>query len=385
MCNPHPGSATLAAQRYEALAMPVSISISNLSKTFPGTRGQPPHRALDSVSLEIPAGSLFFLLGPSGCGKTTLLRILAGFTEPDAGSGGVRFGERDVTRLPPEKRSIGMVFQSYALWPHMTVYENVEFGLRTRKVPRDERRRRAGEALDLVQMGALGQRKPAALSGGQQQRVALARALVVRPEVLLLDEPLSNLDAKLRREMRHEISRVVRAAGLTAVYVTHDQAEALSMADGVAVMRAGSILQVAPPREIYARPATRAVADFIGPTNYLTGTVQQSSAGGAVKVDCAAGTLEVGAAHVSGAGGAPGARVACMIRPESAVVHASGGAGVEGVVESSEYLGERTETLVRLAGGESLRGVTSDPGAKHAPGDRVRVVVRDADVVVFPA
>ena len=203
----------------------VPIQLAQLRKTFGSTV------AVESVDLSIPEGALWFLLGPSGCGKTTILRMIAGFLEPSGGS--VRFGPRDVTGLAPEKRNAGMVFQSYALWPHLTVAENVAFGLRVRKVPAAERSRRVAEALEMVRMGPFAERTPNQLSGGQQQRVALARAIVFKPEVLLLDEPLSNLDAKLRLEMRHEIRRICTELRMTTVYVTHDRDEAMSMADGM--------------------------------------------------------------------------------------------------------------------------------------------------------
>ena len=227
--------------------------------------------AVDGVDLDVPAGSLFFLLGPSGCGKTTLLRMLAGFCPPTAGT--IRFGDREVTHVSANQRNCGMVFQSYALWPHMTVAQNVAFGLTVRKVAAAERKRRVAAALTMVQMQDYGRRKPNELSGGQQQRVALARALVIEPTVLLLDEPLSNLDAKLRLELRGQIKQICAEADITAVYVTHDQEEALSMADVLAVMRDGAVQQVGPPRQVYARPHSRFVADFLGETNFLPARV----------------------------------------------------------------------------------------------------------------
>lgn len=233
--------------------------------------------ALAGVNLDIRPGELFFLLGPSGCGKTTLLRCLAGFYEPDAGS--VFFGDEEVTRLEPHKRNAGMMFQSYALWPHMTVAENVGFGLEQRKVSKPERAQRVLDALKSVRMEAYAERKPNQLSGGQQQRVALARALVIRPRCLLLDEPLSNLDAKLRVEMREEIRRVCKEYQLTTVYVTHDQKEALSVADRMAVLDRGQILQVGTPQEVYRRPLNRFVADFIGESNFVQGEVIRAGAG----------------------------------------------------------------------------------------------------------
>ena len=241
--------------------MAVSVEVENLVKTFGAAR------ALDGVSLSVEPGELFFLLGPSGCGKTTLLRHIAGFYRPDAGR--VLIGGEDVTETPPHRRDTGMVFQSYALWPHMTLAENVAFGLEMRKVPKAEAARRVREALAAVKMDDKADRKPNQLSGGQQQRVALARALVVQPRCLLLDEPLSNLDAKLRLEMRTEIRRICKEAGLTAVYVTHDQKEALSIADRIAVMNAGRVEQVGTPLDVYRRPKSAFVASFIGEANFL--------------------------------------------------------------------------------------------------------------------
>lgn len=227
--------------------------------------------ALNSIDLAIEPGELFFLLGPSGCGKTTLLRSIAGFYVPDSGT--IHFDEEDVTRLEPHRRNTGMMFQSYALWPHKSVHDNVSFGLEQQKLPKEEITKRVGEALELVQMLSYAERKPNALSGGQQQRVALARALVVRPRCLLLDEPLSNLDAKLRLEMRTEIRRICKEFKLTTIYVTHDQKEALSIADKMAVLDQGNVLQVGSPTEMYRRPLSRFVANFIGETNFLSGKV----------------------------------------------------------------------------------------------------------------
>jgi iron(III) transport system ATP-binding protein len=249
----------------------IPIRISNLTKRFGETV------ALDRVDLEIEPGEIFFLLGPSGCGKTTLLRSIAGFSAPDEGK--IFFGNEDVTGLPAHKRETGMMFQSYALWPHMTVSKNVAFGLEERKVGKDEIKKRVDESLASVKMGFCADRKIHELSGGQQQRVALARALVVRPRCLLLDEPLSNLDAKLRLEMRGEIRRICKESGLTAIYVTHDQKEALSVGDRIALMDSGRIIQVGTPREIYRRPNSKLVADFIGETNILKGKVSNALRG----------------------------------------------------------------------------------------------------------
>ncbi|MBX7210011.1 MAG: ABC transporter ATP-binding protein [Verrucomicrobiaceae bacterium] len=262
----------------------VSISIRHLTKRFGGSA------VLTDVNLEIAQGELFFLLGPSGCGKTTLLRHIAGFYAPDGG--GIYFDDEDVTDLPAHRRGTGMMFQSYALWPHLTVAQNVAFGLEERKRPRPEIERRVDETLAIVKLDGLGSRRIQQLSGGQQQRVALARALVIRPRCLLLDEPLSNLDAKLRLEMRSEIRRICKEFGLTAIYVTHDRDEALSMADRMAIMEGGRLVQVGSPEEIYKSPATRMVAEFIGEANLIDGRViRESSREGYYDVEVPFGVL----------------------------------------------------------------------------------------------
>lgn len=241
----------------------IAVTIRELSKSFGD------HLVLDHIDLRIEPGELFFLLGPSGCGKTTLLRHIAGFYYPDHGQ--ILFDDQDVSHVPPYKRGTGMMFQSYALWPHMTVAGNVAFGLEERKTPRAEIRKRVDEALASVGMTSYADRKINQLSGGQQQRVALARALVIRPRCLLLDEPLSNLDAKMRLQMRGEIRRVCKEFGLTAIYVTHDQKEALSIADRLAILDKGHLSQVGTPRDIYRRPRSKVVADFIGESNFING------------------------------------------------------------------------------------------------------------------
>ena len=259
----------------------VPITISNVVKTFGSVA------ALNDVSLRIEPGELFFLLGPSGCGKTTLLRHLAGFYTPDSGK--IEFGDREVTRVPPHLRNTAMMFQSYALWPHLTVERNVAFGLEERKVDRYDIEDRVAAALKLVKMEGYGPRKITQLSGGQQQRVALARALIVQPDILLLDEPLSNLDTKLRLEMRDEIRTLVQRAGLTTVYVTHDQKEALSVADRFAVMEQGRIWQVGTPREMYRNPQSVFVAGFMGETNLIKGRIGGGTSRDhlwAVETDC---------------------------------------------------------------------------------------------------
>ena len=330
----------------------ISIRIQQLTKRFG------PVTALQHLDLTIEPGELFFLLGPSGCGKTTLLRSLAGFYIPDEGK--IWFGDEDVTRLAPHKRNTGMMFQSYALWPHMSVAENVAFGLEERKVSRDEIKRRVHEALESVRMEQYAERRPNQLSGGQQQRVALARALVIRPRCLLLDEPLSNLDAKLRLEMRAEIRRVCKEFKLTTVYVTHDQKEALSVSDRMAILDHGRILQVGSPREVYRRPATKVVADFIGETDFIDGTLVSATDGQAI-VDTSIGRFE-GVLGNPAAKPAPGAKVTLSVRPECWVLgHAAPPRnGVRGKIGDAVYLGEFAQYDL-IAGGHDLKILELNP------------------------
>lgn len=281
------------------------ITLRALTKRFGETT------AVDAIDLDIPAGDLFFLLGPSGCGKTTLLRMIAGFSDPT--SGVIRFEDDDVTHTPANKRDTGMVFQGYALWPHMSVRQNVRFGLEVRKTPKAEMDQRVDEALASVQLTPYGERKINQLSGGQQQRVALARAMVIKPRVLLLDEPLSNLDAKLRLDMRQQIRDLCKASGITGVYVTHDQHEALSMADQIAVLNQGQVVQAGPPTTLYRRPANRFVADFLGETNFIPGEVAGTQ-GTDIVLDTPFGKL-VSSAYPDDL--PQGGAVTCSIRPEA--------------------------------------------------------------------
>jgi iron(III) transport system ATP-binding protein len=352
----------------------IAVTVRKLVVRFGGTV------ALDGVDLRIEPGELFLLLGPSGCGKTTLLRTIAGFTAPE--SGDVLFGEEKVTDLAPHLRHTGMVFQSFALWPHLTVAENVAFGLRERKVPKSETDTRVGEALGAVRMDQHTHRPIDQLSGGEQQRVALARALVVRPRCLLLDEPLSNLDAKLRHSMREEIRRICKEFGLTAVYVTHDQKEALAIADRVAVMKAGRILQVGAPTEIYRAPVSREVAAFIGETNLVEGTVEQERDGG-VRVRTALGDL------TSNGPARPfvrqGAKVWVSLRPECFSLGSSEAATdsntLAGKVEATMYLGEIAEHRFRT-GTELLRIYEINPRPTDVA---LRTVsIAPADVTLLP-
>jgi len=320
--------------------MAAELILRDVAKSFDG------RRVVDGVDLDIAAGEMFFLLGPSGCGKTTLLRCIAGFGAPE--SGVIRLGGEDITRRPPHERGTAMVFQSYALWPHLTVRDNVAFGLELRRLPRAEIRRRTDEALATVHMADRADHRPAQLSGGQQQRVALARALVVRPRCLLLDEPLSNLDAKLRLEMRGEIRRICRAAGLTAVYVTHDQKEALSIADRLAILNRGRIEQCGAPADVYRRPVNRFTAQFIGETNFLPGRLRRRGAGELV-VETVAGPVRATQAPDELA---DGAAALVSLRPEFIRLEPPP-PGAPNVFAAqlleTEYLGELASHRLRLA------------------------------------
>jgi iron(III) transport system ATP-binding protein len=353
----------------------IAITIENLVKRFGDVV------ALNGITLRIEPGELFFLLGPSGCGKTTLLRNIAGFSIPDEGR--ILFGDEDVTDLPPHKRNTGMMFQSYALWPHMTVAKNVAFGLEERRVRPVEIRQRVTAALDSVQMGQYAERKISQLSGGQQQRVALARALVIRPRCVLLDEPLSNLDARLRLEMRSEIRRVCKENGLTAIYVTHDQKEALSISDRMAVLEGGRIAQIGTPEQVYRRPRTRAVADFIGETNFLKGKIQS--------IDGSKALVETSEGPFEGFLGDPdwkasaGDEVSLGIRPESWSLHGAPAAvnAVKGRIGESIYLGEVAQYTLRTEHND-LKILELNPHlSARSRGGELYAVAGASDIVVL--
>ncbi len=333
--------------------------------------------AVRDVSLDVADGEFLVLLGPSGCGKTTTLRIIAGFIEATQGS--VRLGGREISELPPWKRNAGLVFQNYALFPHLTVAENVAFGLEMRKVAKSEIAPRVAEALRLVRLGHLGERLPRQLSGGQQQRVALARALVFKPDVLLLDEPLSNLDAKLRQEVRIEIRELQRQLGLTTIMVTHDQEEALTMADRLVVMSEGAVRQLGTQRDLYERPADRFVAGFVGRSTFLDGTIE---APGRFRTE---GGLEIKCAQAA-AGPA-----SLALRPERISLGSGPIAGLDnalpGVVEFVSYLGPNIDVHVRLSPKERVTVQVPNRQDGFAPntGDSVYVGWAAATGTLFPA
>ena len=333
------------------------------------------------VSLTIGEGEFVSLLGPSGCGKTTILRMVAGLVEPSRGR--ILIGQDDITRLPPDRRGLGLVFQSYALFPHLTVYENVAFGLRRRKVAGGELDRRVKEALAMVRLAGFGDRHPRQLSGGQQQRVAIARAIAPRPRVLLFDEPLSNLDAQLRDEMQIELKRLQRELGITTLFVTHDQGEALSMSDRVGVMARGVMQQFATPEEIYHRPATVFVASFIGKPNRLAGRVaSRDGAGGKVAV----GGVELPAARIDQA---LGAAIEIVIRQEAIGLRPATpeGEALGGSVVLRSFSGARVQYVVRLADGVELVAETPSQGALAAlaVGTGVVLDIAPEAVLAMPA
>ena len=333
-----------------------AVTLDGLSKRYGDVE------AVSELSLEIPAGRFYSLLGPSGCGKTTTLRMIAGFEEPSAGR--VLIGGADVTDTPAHRRPVNTVFQSYALFPHLSVRENVGFGLRFQRAAKSEKEKRVADALALVQMEALGRRRPHELSGGQQQRVALARALVLEPAVLLLDEPLGALDAKLRRALQVELKALQERVGITFLYVTHDQEEALTMSDSLAVMRDGIVEQAGTPREVYEEPKTTFVAEFLGTSNLMTA----STDGGAVRL----GDVRLGVAGSPPASG--DARL--TIRPERIRIEPAGTPGenrVPATIERFVYLGSTTQVFLRLASGDVVQALVANAGdvEQHEVGDPV--------------
>ena len=348
--------------------MGVAIHIDNVTKAY----GK--NIVIQGLSAEIKPGEFFTLLGPSGCGKTTLLRMIIGFNTIEGGE--IRVNDKVINKIPTNKRNMGMVFQNYAVFPHMSVRDNVAYGLKTRRVPRAERYRRADEILKLVKIDQYADRMPTQLSGGQQQRVALARAIVIEPEVLLMDEPLSNLDAKLRVEMRNVIKQIQHQIGITTVYVTHDQEEALAISDRIAVMHDGVIQQIGTPKYIYQRPANEFVSTFIGLSNLLD-------------ADCADDTLDFGCGYrvpmrtlKPGVGG----KVHVAVRPEEFTIHAESEEGIPATVNSSVFLGMTQHYFMSLANGKEIEVVENSDLTDIIPdGAKVKLRIAADKVNVFDA
>jgi len=364
------------------VAVLVEVALEDVTKSFGNVK------AVDGVSLNVNEGELFFLLGPSGCGKTTTLRLIAGFYKPEKGK--ILFNGKIMNDVPPNKRNVGMVFQNYALWPHMTVYDNITYGLKVRGVPTNLRVKKAKEVLRIVKMEKYATRYPNQLSGGQQQRIALARALVIEPDVLLLDEPLSNLDAKLRLETREEIRRIQKELRITTIYVTHDQSEALSMADRIAIMNEGRIEQIGTPREIYNNPANKFVAGFIGETNFLEGRIEKiMKEKGLVVIESTTG--EKIYAKLSGKNLPQGEKVLCSVRPERVKVLTDKMGEDEAVnlfeakIQRLTYYGF-VEHYVLEALGKEIKATNFSPrSSKYKEGDKVYFTFKPDEVDVFQA
>ena len=352
----------------------VSIHIDNVVKKYGD------HTVIDGLSLDVRPGEFFTLLGPSGCGKTTLLRMIIGFNSIEGGE--IRIGDRRINDVPPNQRNMGMVFQNYAIFPHMSVRDNVAFGLKMRGVSAEEIDRRVDEILRVVKIDALRDRMPTALSGGQQQRVALARAIVIAPEVLLMDEPLSNLDAKLRVEMRNAIKQIQRQIDITTVYVTHDQEEALAVSDRIAVMEGGVVRQIGSPQQIYRRPADVFVSTFIGLSNLFDGVVRSEADRKSVELlpDYRVPMQNLAAEAFDGQA------VVVSVRPEEFIITEGEGDGIPAVVKSSVFLGLTTHYFLETAQGRAVEAIRGqEDGALLADGTRVTLRVKAERINAFRA
>jgi len=367
----------LTAQGKDGTSAPATLSLERLSKHFRSPEGAAV-KAVDDITIELSGGSFVTLLGPSGCGKTTTLRMIAGFENPTTGR--IMLDGKDLVRLTPDKRGMGMVFQSYALFPHLTVHDNVAFGVQLQGKKGRELEATIDAALDLVNLHGLGSRKISELSGGQQQRVALARAMAIEPRVLLFDEPLSNLDAKLRVSLRSEIRRIQQQLGTTSVYVTHDQAEAMALSDVVVVMNAGRIEQAGPPDVVYRRPATRFVADFIGRANFLSGDVL-AARGETVDISMMGEAMQI----PSGGGHRAGDTAVVVARPESIRV---GDGALRARVKGSTFLGSYVEYELELGDGqENMLAVDGEwmSHGIHSPGEDIAWTLVPERAYALPA
>jgi iron(III) transport system ATP-binding protein len=355
------------------------VTLRNITKIFPTPEGKGETVAVNHIDLNIADGQLVTLLGPSGCGKTTTLRMISGFEYPTAGQ--IFIGGKDVANVPPNKRGISMVFQSYALFPHMSIWENIAYGLRVQRLPKNEILARTGKVIELMQLTGMERRFPNQLSGGQQQRVALARAIVIEPQVLLFDEPLSNLDAKLREHMRDELRALQKRLGITSLYVTHDQMEAMAISDLVVIMKNGDLMQIGTPKEIYEYPASKFVANFIGKANFIS-AVYEGAEGAAAVVRVADRAFTIpnpGAVRVK-----KGEKCCLTFRPESVKLSISE-AGIPGVVKRVTFLGSNVEYELD-AGGDSLIIEIYNPQlfTGYSEGDKVNAVLDVECVRVLP-
>jgi spermidine/putrescine transport system ATP-binding protein/putrescine transport system ATP-binding protein len=352
------------------------LNIRNVSKRFGGTT------AVEHADLTVARGEFFSLLGPSGCGKTTLLRIIGGFTDPDSGS--IEIDGEDISSQPPNRRPVNMVFQSYAIFPHLNVADNIAYGLRAEGMERAERDRRVQAALKLIALPGYGLRRAHELSGGERQRVALARALVKRPKVLLLDEPLGALDKRLRENMQVELRALQRQVGISFIFVTHDQEEALAMSDRIAVMEKGRVLQVADPGTLYERPNSRAVASFIGTMNFLRGRIVRLGSGGAVADIAGFGHVVV--PRNTDAQLREGGSVVAAIRPEKLVLNSNGHSapGARGQIASAVYLGDRMHVRVSISGAATPLTISTLPSPGMQTGAEVQVSLSPEHMLLFP-
>ena len=358
-----------------------ALTLSHVTKIFPQMSGGGQVKAVDDVSLRVEDGHLVTLLGPSGCGKTTTLRMISGFEYPTSGE--IHIGERNVANVPPNKRDISMVFQSYALFPHLCIWENIAYGLRVKKLPKQQMVERTRQVIDLMQLGGMETRFPNQLSGGQQQRVALARAIIIEPSVLLFDEPLSNLDAKLRVRMREELRSLQKRLGITSLYVTHDQSEAMAVSDRIVIMKDGVIAQFGSPREIYEYPASKFVANFIGRANFLPGTLDAVQ-GGAAVVDLNGYKMAV--PNPGKALPPAGGRCVAAFRPET-VRFEPGDApdGIPARIKRAVYFGSHIEYEARAGAADVVAEIYNPQGTRcFGPGETVKMHLDAACVRVLP-